>query len=285
MASTRRDRLQATVRKIEADAGTRSLAVAYYDYETRSAWSYHGDRWFHAASTIKVPVLVGVMGAVESGGISLGSRVHIRNRFLSVADHQPFRVGSSRDANAEVHAHLGKTLTVEQLCYHMIVTSSNLATNLLVQLVGLERLQESLRELGIRGVELRRGVEDEAAFEQGINNRVTANGLLDVLRRIEEGTAFSVAASAKALEIMHEQEFRSGIPAGVPGGVKVANKTGEISTIAHDCAIVYPPGRKPYAIVVLTEWDARDTGRRSATIARVSRVVYEQLVGPVGEDA
>jgi beta-lactamase class A len=285
MASTRRDRLQATVRKIEADAGTRSLAVAYYDYETRSAWSYHGDRWFHAASTIKVPVLVGVMGAVESGGIALGSRVHIRNRFLSVADHQPFRVGSSRDANAEVHAHLGKTLTVEQLCYHMIVTSSNLATNLLVQLVGLERLQESLRELGIRGVELRRGVEDEAAFEQGINNRVTANGLLDVLRRIEEGTAFSVAASAKALEIMHEQEFRSGIPAGVPGGVKVANKTGEISTIAHDCAIVYPPGRKPYAIVVLTEWDARDTGRRSATIARVSRVVYEQLVGPVGEDA
>lgn len=283
MASTDGTQLQETVRKIATEAGARSLAVAYYDYATRSAWSYQGDRWFHAASTIKVPVLAGLLGAVDRSDVTLDSRVHVRNRFLSVADHEPFRVGGERDANAEVHAEIGRTMKVERLAFHMITTSSNLATNLLIELVGLEKLQALVGELGIRGIELRRGVEDEAAFAQGINNRITANGMLALLRMIEEGRAFSVEASAKALEIMHEQEFRSGIPAGLPEDARVANKTGEISTVAHDCAIVYPRDRKPYAIVVLTEWEAEKTGRRSETIRTVSRAVYDHLVGRGGD--
>jgi beta-lactamase class A len=274
--------LQERVREIAAAAGTRSLAVAWYDYHTRTRWSFHGDRWFHAASTIKVPVLLGVMAAVARGELTLDSRVHVRNRFISVADRKPFRVGSDRDANAAVHAALGRTMRVEELAFHMICTSSNLATNLLVDLVGLKPMQEALGELGVQGVELRRGVEDERAFEEGINNRVTADGLLEVLRLIEEGRAFTVEVSAKALEILHEQEFRSGIPAGVPGDARVANKTGEISTVAHDAAIVYLPERAPYVLVVLTEWAPGDGGRHE-TIAKVSRAVYQHLHAP-GED-
>jgi beta-lactamase class A len=178
-----------------------------------------------------------------------------------------------------VHQHLGKTMKVDELAYHMIVTSSNLATNLLVDLVGLDHLRASLRELDVDGVELVRGVEDEAAFAADVNNRVTANGLVAVLRHIEEGTAFSVQASARMLEIMHDQEFRSGIPAGIPdsASARVANKTGEISTVAHDAAIVYLPDRRPYAVVVLTEWEPGD--RRGDTIARISRAVYDRLTG------
>ncbi len=280
MASTEDERLQKRLTEIGKETGARALSVAYHDYETRTQWSYQGDRWFHAASTIKVPVLVGVLGAVHHGRITLGSRLHVRNRFLSVANGKPFRVESGRDANSEVHQHLGKTMRVEDLAFHMIVTSSNLATNLLIGLVGLEEMQASLRELELdEGVELHRGVEDEAAFEAGISNRVTASGMLRVLRLIEEGRAFDVECSAKMLEILHEQEFRSGIPAGVPDDARVANKTGEISTIAHDAGIVYLPRRKPYAVVVLTEWDAKETGRRSETIKRVSRAVYHHLTG------
>jgi beta-lactamase class A len=270
------DGLQEKVTEIAEGAGARAIAVAWYDYETRTAWSLHGDRWFHAASTIKVPVLLGVMGAVARGEVTLDSRVHVRNRFISVADRSPFRVESGRDANSVVHAAIGRTLRIEELAFHMICTSSNLATNLLIDLVGLKAMQDSLKELGVAGVELRRGVEDERAFEEGLNNRVTADGLLDVLRLIEEGRAFSVEASAKALEILHEQEFRSGIPAGVPGDARVANKTGEISTVAHDAGIVYPAGRLPYVLVVLTEWSPKDGGRHEA-IARVSRAVYQHL--------
>ena len=270
--------LQERITEIASAAGTRAMAVSWYDYESRTAWSLNGDRWFHAASTIKVPVLLGVMGAVAHGDMALESRVHVRNRFIGVADKQPFRVESERDANAAVHAARGRTMRVEELAFHMICTSSNLATNLLIDLIGIRPMQDSLKELGVQGVELRRGVEDERAFEEGINNRVTADGLVGVLRLIEEGMAFNVEVSAKALEILHEQEFRSGIPAGVPSDARVANKTGEISTVAHDAAIVYLPDRRPYVLVVLTEWAPKDGGRHD-TIARVSRAVYQHLAG------
>jgi len=277
------DELEERVRRIRQEAGARSVAVAWYDYETRTPWHYCGDEWFHAASTIKVPILVGVFGAAHHGRLPLNSRVHVRNRFLSVADGRPFRVDSGRDANSRVHAHLGKTMKVRELARHMIVTSSNLATNLLVDLVGLDSLRASLKELGIEGIVLARGVEDERAFDEGVNNMVTANGLVQVLRHIEEGTAFSVPASARMLEILHDQEFRSGIPAGVPDDARVANKTGEISTVAHDAAIVYLPDRKPYVLVVLTEWDRGASGR-SDTIARISRAVYRHLTDGEARD-
>lgn len=277
MAPTDEDELQRRVRQIREEAGATSVGVAFYDYESRNEWSYRGEEWFHAASTIKVPILVGVLRAVHLGDLTLASRVHVRNRFLSVLDGEPFRVSSGRDANSAVHSARGKTMKVEELAHHMIVTSSNLATNLLIDIVGLEAAQAALRELGVDGIELQRGVEDERAYDADINNRVTARGMLDVLRLIEEGRAFSAEASGKMLEILHEQEFRSGIPAGVPDDARVANKTGEISTVAHDVGIVYLPDRKPYAVVILTEWSPKTTSGRSDTIARISRAVYEHL--------
>ena len=256
---------------------TEAFAVAFHDYETDCSWTIHADRWFHAASTIKIPVLLGVFGAIAEDRLALNSRIHVRNRFRSVVDSEPFRVESGRDANSEVHAALGQTMNVEDLARHMIVTSSNLATNLLVEAVGLEAMQKTLREFGIQGVKLLRGVEDERAWEEGINNEITANGLLSVCRLIAEERAFSATLSRQMLDILHDQEFNSGIPAGLPKDARVAHKTGEISTIAHDAGIVYLPDREPYVVAVLTEWNA-STGGRHDTIAAISRAVYEYLI-------
>ncbi|MDQ3556172.1 MAG: class A beta-lactamase-related serine hydrolase [Gemmatimonadota bacterium] len=264
------------IRGIGRDAGVKSLAVAVHNYQTGSGWSLHAERPFHAASTIKVPVLLAVFGAIHAGRLETFSRVHVRNRFLSVADGEPFRVGSSRDANSAVHRQLGRTMRVEELALHMIATSSNLATNLLLDVGGLEAAQRTLRELGLEGVELLRGVEDERAWEEGINSRVTAYGLLGCFRLLAERGAFGREHSDAMLEILHAQEFNSGIPAGLPDGARVAHKTGEISTVAHDGGIAYLPGRKPYILVVLSEWEA-ERGGRQETIARVSRAVWEQL--------
>jgi beta-lactamase class A len=278
------DPLRVKLRAIADNNGARNVAVAYHDYETRTAWSYRGDEWFHAASTIKVPVLVGVFGAIRTSDLALNARVHVRNRFISVVDQSSFRVGSGRDANSEVHQHIGKTMKVHELAHHMITTSSNLATNLLIEVVGIDRIRETLKELNLDdGVEFHRGVEDERSFEEGINNRCTADGMLRVLRAIEERRAFSADASDIMLEILHAQEFRRGIPAGLPDEARVANKTGEISTVAHDAGIVYLPRRKPYALVVLSEWDAQKTSRRSETIASISRAVYQHLTGKGGD--
>lgn len=275
--------LRRQIRQIEKETGTTALAVSFHDYQTRTEWSYHGERWFHAASTIKVPVLLGVFAQIHEGRLQLRSRVHVRNRFLSVVDGESFRVGSSRDANSAVHGAIGQTMSVGDLARHMIATSSNLATNVLVDLVGIESIRRTLDELRIEGVDFRRGVEDENAFQADINNRVTAEGLIHALRLIAEERAFSAELSGEMLEILHAQEFRSGIPAGLPKSARVAHKTGEISTVAHDAGIVYLPEREPYVLVVLTEFDSGE-GERGDAIARISRLVYEHLNEEAGDD-
>ena len=270
--------LRDTILRIGEDARASAVAVAVYDFEHHTTWSINPARWFHAASTIKVPVLLGVYDAIEQHRFDPISRVHVRNRFISVVDGRPYRVPRSSDANAEVQAAIGRMLTVHELAEHMIVTSSNLATNLLLDLVGIEAARASLARLHVSGIDLRRGVEDESAWEAGINNRVTAAGLCETLRLVEEGKAISADASKAMLDILHQQRFRSGIPAGLPEDAGVAHKTGEISTVAHDAGIVYLDGRDAYVVVILTEW-APDVNARQETIARISRAVYEYMTG------
>jgi beta-lactamase class A len=254
------------------------MSISIADLESGDDFEYHCDRWYHAASTIKVAILIGVFGAIHRGELLPQSRVHVRNRFLSALDGSPYKVRLDRDANPDVHREIGRTLRVSELCDAMITTSSNLATNLLLDLVGLDVLQRTIDGFGLHGIDLRRGVEDEKAFEAGINNRVTANGLVGLLRLIGEERAFSPALSRGMIGVLLGQQFNSGIPAGLPRGAKVAHKTGEISTIAHDAGLVYLPDRKPYAIAVLTEWEPSGTGR-SATIAAASYLAYAALIG------
>jgi beta-lactamase class A len=277
------DELRERFSELESLSGARCVAVAISDFETELEFDHHGTRWFHAASTIKLAVLVGVYGAIHRGDLLPQSRVHVRNRFISAFDGSPYRVRVDRDANGDVHRAVGRTLRVSELAEHMITSSSNLATNLLLDLVGLEVVQRALEEHGLEGIDLRRGVEDEAAFEHGINNRVTARGLVGLLRLIGEERAFSPELSRQMLDILHRQQFRSGIPAGLPRGARVANKTGDISTVAHDAGLVYLPDRKPYAIAVLTEWEPSATGR-STTIAAASYIGYAALVGDRVDD-
>jgi len=273
-----RHRIDVAVRKSDALA----VAVALHDTESGAELYYEADRWFHGASTIKVAILLAVYGEIDRGRLAPQSRLHIRNRFLSAYDGSPFRVLADRDADSVVHAAIGKTMRVSELALHMIATSSNLATNLLLDLIGLETVQRTITHFGLTGVDVRRGVEDEKAYEHGIVNRVTANGLVSLLRLIAEERAYSAELSREMLDILHRQEFKKGIPARLPRDVRVAHKTGDISTVAHDAGVVYAPGRKPYVIAILTEW-AADAGSRSSMIASLSHAVYEQLRGSSSE--
>jgi beta-lactamase class A len=269
--------LQKEIERIEKESGAKSIAVALKDFETGLELHYHSDRWFHAASTIKVPILLGVFAAIDRGDLLPHSRVHVRNRFLSVVENIPFRVESGRDANSAVHNAIGKMMRVDELAYHMITTSSNLATNLLLAVIGPDSVNQTLAELKLEdGIDLKRGVEDELAFDNRINNMVTADGLLKILVMLAEGKAFSPALSRRMMDILHGQEFNQGIPARLPKAARVAHKTGEISTVAHDAGVVYLPKRKPYVLVVLSEWDP-DVSGRSRTIATISHTIYEAL--------
>src|SRR3712207_883480 len=175
------------VLEIEGESGGSRVAASYYDYETETAWSLRGDSWFHAASTMKVAVLLGLFAAAGRGRFSLAANLHVRNRFFSVVDGKPFCLEYERDSGSAVYASLGKTMKLVELARHMIVMSNNLATNLLLDLVGVEQVRATLADLGVEGVEVRRGVEDAKAFDAGVNNTVTANGLLSLFRVLQEG--------------------------------------------------------------------------------------------------
>lgn len=252
-----------------------NLGISFYDAETTIQWSYNADHYFHAASTMKLAVLLGVFRQVEHGDLSLDAPVHVRNRFTSIVNQETFMLDLSRDADPNVYGHLGKTLTVRELAYWMITLSSNLATNLLVEVVGINTIQMALDELEIDGIRVLRGVEDQRAFEAGLNNEVTANGLLKLCRVVAEGKAYSQKASDEMLKIMLDQQYRSGIPAGLPKAARVAHKTGNISTVHHDAGIVFLEGRKPYVLVILTQFPA-EMGRGTA-VADVSRDIFTTI--------
>ena len=275
--------LETKLQQLEERSQARSLSVAMLDLASRDEFRYKANRWYHAASTIKLAVLLGVFAAFHQGRYVPEARLHVRNRFRSAFDGSAFRVHSERDADSEVQRAIGRTMRLSELARNMIIRSSNLATNLLLDLLGIEFLQRTLDDLQLTGIDLRRGVEDEAAFEHGINNQVTAEGLVQLLRVIAEERAFTSELSRRMIDILHEQEFRSGIPAGLPSGARVAHKTGEITTIAHDAGIVYLPKRAPYIVAILTEWEPGTTGR-SATIAAASYMVYEHVMDGRDED-
>ena len=265
------------VERLSAGSKARAIAVAVHDFQSGSRFSLRGDRWFHAASTIKVAVLLAVFRAADEGRLHLDDSLHVRNRFISAADGFPFHLSPDSDAMPELYQLVGRTAKISTLAEGMIAASSNLATNLLLDFMGVEYARKVLRDAQVDGVELRRGVEDYAAHERGINNEVTADGLVSLLSAVR-GDFLRNESKEQAIRILLEQRFNSMIPAGLPAHAAVAHKTGEISTACHDMGIVYLPEREPYIAVILTEFDSEGNGRREI-VATISVAIYRLIVG------
>lgn len=269
-------RLNEELERLTAESKARAIAVALHDIESGLRFSLQGDRWFHAASTIKVAVLLAVFRAADESRLRLDDSLHVRNRFISAADGSPFHLNRDSDAMPELYKRVGRIAKISELAEAMIVASSNLATNLLLDFLSVEYARNVLRDAQADGVELRRGVEDHGAHERGINNQATANGLLRLLSALR-GDFLSTKSKEQAIRILLEQRFDSMIPAGLPPHAVVAHKTGEISTACHDMGIVYLPEREPYLAVILTEFDSDRDGRRE-TVAAISEAIYRAVM-------
>jgi beta-lactamase class A len=265
------------VERLRGQGKARAIAVAVHDFESGLRFSLRGDRWFHAASTIKVAVLLAVFRAADEGRLHLDDSLHVRNRFISVADGDPFRLSPDSDAMPDLYQLVGRAAKISTLAEGMIAASSNLATNLLLDFVGVQYARKVLRDAHVDGVELRRGVEDHAAHERGINNEVTADGLVRLLSAVR-GDFLRNESKEQAIRILLEQRFNSMLPAHLPAHAAVAHKTGEISTACHDMGIVYLPEREPYIAVILTEFDSEGDGRREI-VAAISGAIYRMIVG------
>jgi len=232
---------------------TAAVAVAYYDPVTRETLLINGLKQYHAASTMKVPVLIELARRIDAGQLSWTRMIPVRNSFRSLADGSPFVLDLADDSDSTLYQEIGHDQPVERLARLMIVRSSNLATNILLERLEPSRVNATAHALGADSIQVLRGVEDGKAFAQGLNNTTTARDLALLLDAIAGGRAASRGQTARMVDFLLAQEFNEGIPAGVPAGVRVAHKTGEITAISHDAAIIYPPGRGPYVLVVLTK--------------------------------
>jgi beta-lactamase class A len=269
--------LRAECERILSESKAIAYGIAIHDYETGLRLSINADRRFHAASTMKVAILLAIGKAIDEGRIRPNDTLHVRNRFRSAIDRTPFRIDAESDGYPQLHKLIGRTAKISDLTEWMIVSSSNLSTNLLLDYLTVEEARRVLRDAGTSGVELRRGVDDTRAHEQNFNNETTAEGLLQLFATLR-GDFLSKTSRDLAINILLQQRFNSMIPAPLPAHASVAHKTGEISTACHDAGIVYLPEREPYILVVLTEVPAESNGRRE-TIARISEVVFQTLTG------
>jgi beta-lactamase class A len=266
--------LEKTISRLVAESSAETVAVAFRDLRTGRELFVNERVSFHAASTMKVPVMFEVYREARAGILRLDESIAVKNEFKSIADGSAFSVSPEDDSEQTLYKKIGGTETVRELVRLMITESSNLATNILIARVTPARVRGLLRSMGARDMKVLRGVEDGKAFERGMNNTTTARDLLTLFRALAEGRAVSREASREMADVLAAQKFNEGIPAGLPAGVRVAHKTGSITKIEHDAGVVYPPNRKPYVLVVLVRGIA-DEARAHKLIADISRAVYE----------
>ena len=272
------DSLRAKIlERIARDSGA-TVAVALRDPVSGFMVLINPDLRFHAASTMKVPVLMALGRRVDSGALSWGDSVTVVNRFASIVDGSPYELSAGDDSDSTMYAVLGQRRTVKQLAERMIVRSSNLATNILLNSVATpEAATRLIRSLGGDSMVVLRGVEDGKAFDKGLNNTTTARDLSTLLLAIASGRAAKPATTREMLRILEAQEFNDGIPAGLPPATRVAHKTGSITATWHDAALIYPPDGRPYALVVLTRDIAEEKAGHSLQ-ADIARLIHPYVL-------
>jgi beta-lactamase class A len=271
------DSLKSRIERRVAEAPGAIIGVAFHDLQTGDSLYLNADDSFHAASTMKVPVMIELFRRMDAGGLRPEQGVLLVNQFGSIVDGSPFSLDAGDDSDSSAYKLVGSRVPVRELIDRMITRSSNLATNALIELVRASNANETAHMLGAHNIRVLRGVEDNKAFRAGMNNTTTARDLAVLLEAIETGRAASRSSCDEMRDILLHQEFNEEIPAGLPAGTRVAHKTGWITGVLHDAAVVYPPGRKPYILVVLTR-DIPDMKVARRLISDISRMVWAHAV-------
>jgi len=273
-ASARAQGLDAAKAAIEARIAQHGadVAIVFRTLDGKDAWFREADKVFHAASTMKIPVMIELFAEARRGRLSLDDTLVVRNEFHSILDGSVYQLSPDDDSEQDLYKAEGETRTLRQLCELMITVSSNLATNLLIDRLGVENVRAMIHELNAGGMQLFRGVEDMKAYRMGLSNTTTARALDVMLDALARRRAVDPRASREMVEILERQQFNDAIPAGLPPGTIVAHKTGSTSRVHHDAAIVYAP--RPFVLVILTR-GIEDQKQSAALMADIARTLYD----------
>ena len=258
-----------------------TYAVAFKDLATGEELLIREREVFHAASTMKTPVMIEVFKQANEGRISLNDSITVKNDFKSIADGSHYSLSPADDSDHDLYAQVGNKKTVYSLLYDMIVVTSNLATNIIIELVDARQVMKTMNSLGAKDIQVLRGVEDNMAFERGMNNTTNAYDQMLIYSAIARGEVVNREASKSMIDILLDQKYNSIIPARLPGVVKVAHKTGWTSSVEHDAGIVMLPGGRRYVLVLLSK-DFTDKQVAIRTMAKISEMIYMHVVSKGG---
>jgi len=261
----------------ESLAGTQgTFAIAFEDLSTGRQLFINERVMFHAASTMKTPVLIELFRQSERGKLNLSDSIVVRNSFRSIVDGSPYALSADDDSDDSLYLRIGTRMPVRELIEHMMTVSSNLATNILIEEVGAKNVTATMRSLGADSIRVLRGVEDIKAYDLGMNNVTTAYDLMVIMKAIATDKAASKASCQEMMSILERQKFNDIIPALLPDDVKVAHKTGSITNVEHDSGIVTLPDGRRYVLVLLSK-DLQSNKEGKEALARVSKLVYDAM--------
>ena len=231
---------------------------------------------FHAASTMKTPVMIELYRQAKGGRFDLDDSIRVENEFQSIVDGSTYSLTPEDDSYEKLYDHIGEKRSIRTLMREMITASSNLATNILIEKVGAERTTQTMRRYGADRIQVRRGVEDMKAYNRGLNNQTSAHDLMVIFEQLARGEAVSEEASEEMIEILKDQECDDMIPARLPDAVEVAHKTGWIPGLHHDSGIVFVPDGPTYVLVLLSQ-NLEDEDAGVTAFARISRLVFDSM--------
>lgn len=253
------------------------FAVAFKDLSNGETLYINADSIFHAASTMKTPVMAELFRQAGEGRFSLDDSLVIKNGFTSIVDGSPFSLSRSDDSDTLIYDRVGAKESIRKLMTDMIIVSSNLATNMLIDLVGAKKVDSLLKRIGAPNMHVLRGVEDTKAFEAGLNNTTSARGQLLLYEQIATNKLVNESSSLEMIQILSDQRFGEIIPAQLPSDVIVAHKTGSITGVQHDGGIVMLPDGRKYILVLLSS-NLQDRDQGIQVLADVSEIIYQHVI-------
>lgn len=268
------------LRKAKTPEAPHEVGIAYMNLETDEVLTYNANTLFHAASTMKTPIMFQLFKMRDDGIINLNTEIPVNNQFSSIVDGTLFSLPVTSEKEEILYPYIDENLSFSEIMEKMITHSSNLATNILMEYTGADSIGATMREINADGVLVMRGVEDMKAYDLGLNNVTSAYGMMKVMEAVYRSELVADSSRQEMVEILKRQHYNSMIPAGLPESVTVAHKTGSITRIAHDAALVYPPDASPFVLVILTRgWSDHDAAQRVG--ARIAEKVFEYHQGLV----
>lgn len=263
--------------EIEFSKTKGTFALAFRNLENGEEILINDKENFHAASTMKTPILIEAYKQAVDKKISIEDYLTIKNEFKSIVDGSVFSLDPKDDSDTELYEKIGSKVKIYDLLYLMIIKSSNLATNIIIDLVGAQNANDTMREIGAKDIQVLRGVEDSKAFRKGLNNTSTAYDQLLIFTKMARGELVNKVSSDAMIKILLDQEFNDKIPALLPKNIKVAHKTGWITGVNHDAGIVFLPDGRKYVLVFHSK-NLEDDKAAVKSMAKISKMIYDYVV-------